>query len=336
MAPDLGGPLDDGELDGLIRRADLDDLVRHVDATCAARDWDHLVRVRDGARAAVDTGRQLWPIATLANHRLALWAPARAAVRALDDTARTFMPGPVSEILAVHHTWDDLAPHLPPGHDRSLVAHERALRGDRIPDGETSVLDMPFALQPWEPSYAPAGYGDDGVDSPSPLLPRPHGAAPRPAAELGILDDDETVTAFRMLVEPWTSQSNGAAQCAVVEGGIEEALALAGDGIPFAPVTPADALSVLAWAGASGGAHGRRRGLATGRSNAWWFLASFAGLAGARSTAPAELGAVVATLRCAVFAGADDSGAGAEWSLRLALEDPHEGVACLLVAEDFV
>ena len=335
MAADLGGPHDDGELDGLIRRADLDDLVRHVDATCAARDWDHLVRVRDRARAAVDTGRQLWPIATLANHRLALWAPARSAVRALDDTARTFMPGPVSEILAVHHTWDDLAPHLPPGHDRSLVAHERALRGDRITDGEMSVLDMPFALQPWEPAYVPANYRDDGVDSPAPLMPRPRVSAAAPATSPQILGDDDTVSAFRMLVEPWTSQSNGTAQCAVVEGGIEDALALAGDKLTLSPVTPADALSLLAWAGASGGAHGRRRGLATGRSNAWWFLATFAGLVDRQSFTHDELGAVVSSLRCAVFAGTDDA-TGGEWSLRLALEDPHEGVACLLAADDFV
>lgn len=334
MAPDLGGRHDDGGLDGLIRRADLDDLVRHVDATCAARAWDHLVRVRDGARAAVETGRQLWPIATLANHRLALWAPAGFAVRALDDTARTFMPGPVSEILAVHHTWEDLAPHLPPGHDRSLVAHERALRGDRIPDAEKSVLDMPFVLQPWEPAYVPAGYGDDGVDAPAPSLPRPHGTVHRSAHGPVVLDDDDTDTAFRLLMEPWTSQSNGTARCAVVEGGTTEALSLVDDTVRVAIVTPAEALSLLAWAGASGGAHGRRRGLATGRSNAWWFLASFAGITGARPFTPDELGAVVSSLRCAVFAGAEDA-PDADWSVRLVLEDPHEGVTCLLVADDF-
>lgn len=61
-------------LDELIQRADLDGLVRHVDDTCSSRDWDHLLRIRDDAHNAVKTGRQLWPIATLANYRLALWA----------------------------------------------------------------------------------------------------------------------------------------------------------------------------------------------------------------------------------------------------------------------
>ncbi|MFM8602348.1 MAG: hypothetical protein ACKODP_09770 [Actinomycetota bacterium] len=324
-----------GILDGLIHRADLDALVRHVDDTCSSRDWEHLVRIRDAARSAVGTGRQLWPITTLANHRLALWAPAHHAVRALDDTARTFMPGPVSEILAVHHTWDDLAPHLPRGHDRSLVAHERALRGDAVPGDEESVLDMPFVVQSWEPAYTAAAYGDDGVVDAAPVLPVSRRAAPAAGAPPVLLDDDETVTAFRSLMEVWTSQSNGTAWCSVVEGGIAEALALAGEGTLWEPVDGRDALSLLAWAGSSGGAHGRRRGLATGRSFAWWFLATFAGITGPRGFAPGELGEVVATLRCAVFGPPGAGGGDGEWSVRLVLEDPQEGVACIAVADDF-
>ena len=80
------------DLEQLVQRADLDGLVRHVDNTVADRDWDHLVRIRNASRSAVDTGRQLWPIATLANVRLALWAPAEYAVQSLDDHVRTFMP----------------------------------------------------------------------------------------------------------------------------------------------------------------------------------------------------------------------------------------------------
>jgi hypothetical protein len=37
------------------------------------------------------------------------------------------------------------------------------------------------------------------------------------------------------------------------------------------------AVAVMAWAGASGGAHGRRRGMASGRFAAWWALAALAG-----------------------------------------------------------
>ena len=44
----------------------------------------------------------------------------------------------------------------------------------------------------------------------------------------------------------------------------------------LAVLTPAEALAWLAWAGASGGAHGRRRGNAIGRFGAWWVLAALA------------------------------------------------------------
>ena len=65
MAPDLSAVNDD-DLDALIHRADLDGLVRMIDDRCSSRDWAGLLRLRDRARHAVETGRQLWPAATLA------------------------------------------------------------------------------------------------------------------------------------------------------------------------------------------------------------------------------------------------------------------------------
>ena len=319
------------ELDSLVQRADLDGLVRHVDATCASRDWPHLLRVRDRARTAVDTGRQLWPIATLANHRLALWAPAELAVRALDDTARTFMPGPVSEILAVHHGWAETEPHLAPGHDRSLFAHERSLRGDRVPPDEPSLIDVPVEVQDWEPRYVPAVYDDDGVDSPPPTSPpfddtvEPHGGEP--------IDDPETVTAFRVLMEPWTAQSNGTASCAVAEGGLPQALHAAGTGpCDVARIDHRTGLALLAWAGASGGAHGRRRGLATGRSNAWWFLAVLTGLHENWPCDPDELGDVMGQLEWWLWQAHGRPASG--WNMNLVLVDGDEGLSCAVSAHD--
>ena len=317
------------DLDALIHRADLDGLVRHVDDTCSSRDWDHLVRVRDAARSAVETGRQLWPIATLANYRLALWAPGDLAVRALDDTARTFMPGPVSEILAVHHTWEDLEPFLAPGHDRSLFAHERSLRGDVIDPAEPSLVDIPFALQPWEPHYEPARYDDNGVNSPAPRLPRPDVHVRTNEGEH--IDDPETDTAFRVLVDPWTSQSGGHARSATVEGGLHEALhALGTDECIAVRIDPADGMAQLAWAGATGAAHGKRRGLATGRSNAWWFVSVFAGLDDAWPCDPAELGEVIDGMEWWHWSTGDDSG----WNTNLVIVDNDEGLACALLAHD--
>ena len=45
------------------------------------------------------------------------------------------------------------------------------------------------------------------------------------------------------------------------------------------PLTAAEAVAWLAWAGASGGAHGRRRGAALGRFGALWVLAAILDLA---------------------------------------------------------
>ena len=75
----------DEPLDALIHRADLDGLVRMVDDRCSTSDWDGLLRLRDRARHAVETGRQLWPAATLAEYRLALLAPPPFVAAVLDE-----------------------------------------------------------------------------------------------------------------------------------------------------------------------------------------------------------------------------------------------------------
>jgi hypothetical protein len=315
----------------LVHRADIDGLVRHVDATCTSRDWHHLVEVRDAARAAVSTGRQLWPIATLANHRLALLAPAAHAVRALEDGSRLFMPGPVSEILAVHHDWEELSPHLPPGHDRSLVAHERALRGDTIDPGEPDVLEIGWVRRAWEPEYSLADYGDDGVDAPAPPATAPVDAAR--AVPARALDDPETVNAFRRLVEPWTAQSNGTAEAALAEGGALEALgALGRTDVRLAAVGAAEAVSLLAWAAASGGAHGKRRGAATGRAEAWWLLAVFTGLDEDWPCDPEWFDETVESLE--FHAWSHDGAPTTGWGLGLVVCDPTEGISLAMAASD--
>ena len=321
------------ELDQLIRRADLDELVRYVDSTCSARDWEHVLQIRNEARNAVNTGRQLWPIATLANFRLALWAPAELAVRALDDTARTFMPGPVSEIIAQYHQWDELDEHLADGHDRSLIAYERALRDDAIEPGEPTVLDIPFERQPWEPHYVAATYSDDGLDAPAPSLPSPVDDIDCEATES--IDDPDTVMAFRRLVESWTSQSNGEASIAVVEGELSQALGALGiTETSVARIAATQALAWLTWAGASGGAHGKRRGTATGRSDAWWFLATFTGLTDEWPVDADEFGDVLNELEYYVFR--DDAAPLGGWQLSLAIVDPSEGLSVAMRAHDSV
>ncbi len=318
-------------LEQLVQRADLDGLVRHVDNTVADRDWDHLVRIRNASRSAVDTGRQLWPIATLANVRLALWAPAEYAVQSLDDHVRTFMPGPVSEILAVHHTWDELAPLLANGHDRSLYAYERALRGDSVDIDEHGVLDIPILPCDWEPRYVVATYTDDGGEFPTPSMPD-RGDAVDDTDDFIVLDDVDVQSAFRQLMEPWTAQSNGQASCIMTQGGPSQALrALGVRDAELEPLTPPEALAWLAWAGASGGAHGKRRGAASGRFGAWWTLAAISGMSEDWPLDPDEFGEIVSQMN---FWWWDDDEARSGWELRIVIEDPEEEISCALRAAD--
>jgi hypothetical protein len=302
-----------------------------VDATVTSRDWDHLIRVRDASRAAVSTGRQLWPAATYANHCLALRAPGDRAVRALDDAARSFMIGPVSEILAASHTWDELAPHLPDGVDRVLVAHERAMRGDLGGADEPALLDIPVAPEPWEPDYAVAAYDEWRCDAPAP--PGPTSAHVNVECTPGEEAADPDLTAaFRQLVEPWTADSNGRAEIAVVDDGVSGALGCLGvHRVRLWQVDAAFAMNLLAWAGASGGAHGRRRGASTGRFGAWWLLAALGGITDRWPLSGGEAEDLAGELSWHAWdAGEPDTG----WSVRLAVHDPSDGVSCAMSAVD--
>jgi hypothetical protein len=243
------------------------------------------------------------------------------------------MPGPVSEIIAIHHRWEDLEPHLAYSHDRSLIAYERALRGDEIDTNEPELLDIPIAPQWWELAYTLATYNDDGVVCEPPALPRfsMHVTAVESSEDDAM--DDDTIDSFRRMMEPWTAQSNGSALAAVVEGGIEDALGAIGlRSARMTEISHGDALSYLAWAAASGGAFGKRRGIATGRSEAWWLLATFTGLDSPWPCDPEELGEVLESLNFYAFDGGNTHNSG--WGVHVVIEDPEEGLSCALSAHD--
>lgn len=335
--------IDDDQLDGLVHRADLDGLVRLVDDRCATRDWAGLRRLRDRSRAAVETGRQLWPAATLAEYRLALLAPADWAAGVVDEDSGRFTIGPLTEVIAERHSFAELAPHLPPGPRAAFIAHERVLRGERIDDRLTrdlpDVLELPFALMRWEPSYLVPEYSDDGVTDTAPAPVDARLYTPVEAAPGARLPDDETDDcrrALRDLVEPWTAQSNGRVDVAGVEGGPAEALhALGLRHASIVEIAPQDALARFAWAGASGGAHARRRGGALGRFAAWWTVVAITGVEHAPTTRLADLaddiGFALTDWRWWLF----DSGEPTlGWSLQLIAEDPLDGIAFALSAHD--
>jgi hypothetical protein len=336
MAVGLMPSHDDERLDELIHSVDLDGLVRMIDDRCSDRDWPGILRLRDRCLAATrETGRQLWPAATLAEYRLALLAPPEWAGLVLDGEAGRFTIGPLSEVVAVHHTWADLAPHLEALPVAMFVAHERAIRGEAIDPATLvdlpPVLDIPASLQPWEPDYPMSVYTDAGAEHPEPPAT---GTLADIATTTGgeVVDDDATELAVRSLVETWTAASTGRAEAICVEGTHLDALGALG--VRFARVTeiPADeALARIAWAGASGGAHGRRRGMAIGRFSMWWLLGAIGDLHDAWPPTNADIVHLLDALRWYRWDAHEPAGG---WRLQLVVHDTDDGVAWAINAAD--
>ena len=326
----------DDELDQLIHRADLDGLVRMIDDRSSARDWAGILRVRDRSRHAVDTGRQLWPAATLAEYRLALLAEPEFVAAVLDESdglSGRFTIGPLTEVAAQQHSWAELRAALSPGPRAAFVAHERALRGESIDGADLApVLDIPLVMQAWEPTYALATYSVAGAEFPMPDLPAAWSDV-APGVGADVLDDGVEL-AVRQLVEPWLTTSNGQLDVVCVSGTGADAIgALGVRRARWTELTPAAALAWLAWAGASGGAHGRRRGAASGRFGAWWTLAACGDVIDDWPLSPGELGDLAAELRWYRW---DAYEPALGWTLQLAVEDPTESVAWAILARDAV
>jgi hypothetical protein len=311
-------------------------LVRLVDARCASGDWAGLLRLRDRCAAATrETGRQLWPAATLAEYRLALLAPPEWAATVLDGEAGRFTIGPLSEVAAVHHTWADLAPHLERVPVATFVAHERSIRGEQIAprslEGLPPVLDIPVEMQAWEPHYPQSTYTDAGAEHPEPPMTAPLRAVTTATSGTRV-DDAATELAVRHLVEPWTSASTGRAEVVCVEGTYLDALGALGVRHARAvEITTDEALAWLAWSGASGGAHGRRRGMAHGRFAMWWVLGALGDLQDDWPPSSHDIEELLAELRWYRWDAHEPPGG---WRLQLAVEDESEGLAWAVNAVD--
>jgi hypothetical protein len=333
----------DGSLEALVQRADLDGLVRLVDDLTAAGDWDGLRTTRDRCRAAVATGRQLWPAATLGEYRLALLAPPEWAAPLITDDAGLFTIGPLTEVVAQYHAWTALADLLPATPGAAIVAHERVLRGERVDPASVAELpnpfDLPYRLADWEPSYAVATYSDNGVDAPAPPAPEAP-AAGRQATDPPVarVDDGDVELAVRQLVETWTASSNGRAEVVRVDGDIDDAVGALGLSTwTRRDMTLDSALAWLGWAGASGGAHGRRRGAALGRFGALWVLAALIARTDDWPIPLDLLGSEAGRLRWAWWDATVVHGVAAGqhgWRLQLAVEDLERRHAWAISAID--
>ncbi|MFM7124956.1 MAG: hypothetical protein ACKOE0_02000 [Actinomycetes bacterium] len=262
----------------LINRADLDGLIRLIDDYCETRSWHDLLGLRDACKAAVANGRQVWPASTLAEYRLALLAPAEIAVQVVGEQAGRFTMGPLTEVIAQNHQWSELSELLEPSPTSTYIAYECAIRGQSVEDELFPALESPLALLPMEANYALAEYHDNEAKFPTPALPEMGSAISVPASTATIIHDSSASTAFHQLADAWTTQSNGKLRLSCIEGSVLDALAaLDIQEARLSLLTPGEALAWLTWAGASGGAHGRRRGNALGRDAAWWTIAALTG-----------------------------------------------------------
>ncbi|MGH9033704.1 MAG: DUF6183 family protein, partial [Acidimicrobiia bacterium] len=278
---------------------------------------------------------QLWPAAAHAEYRLALEAPAPWAAAVLEEGAGRFAPGPLSEVAASTHTWEELAPHVQPGPLAVLTAHERAVRGEDV-TGVTipgpPVLDLPLRLEPWEPAYFLAEYHAHRAVFPGPQAPalEPVDLPARGASSYRRSGED--VDALLGVTAAWTAGSAGRAAAVVVDGDALAAVAALGASrARIARLAPADAVSTLAWAAASGGAHGRRPGAAPGRFAAWWVVGALGELLDDWPVEPATVGELAGRLHWFWW---DDGAPASGWAVTVAVEDPVTGRAWALAGHD--
>lgn len=308
-----------------IETSDTDELIRVVDGLCAGGDWDALVELRVRCQEALTRGRQLWGVDEHVRYRLALEAPGEWAGPAVSEGPARFSLGPLAEVAASTKTWADLSEHLGDGPERMTVAAERVVRGE---SAIGPIVDLPDQLLPWEPVYPKATYKSDKVETPAPPLPQLEEVTL--PGEVTLVADPESEAALSDLVLPWTDESNG--RCVVVSAAGDHRSAIRALGLIRARIGRLDTASAMAWmgwAGASGGAHGRRRGAAAGRFGAWWVLATLCDLSW--PPVPDEVGISIRGLDWHWF---DDGAPGTGWQLRLAIAHPVSGLAWAISAVD--
>lgn len=313
-----------------IEASDTDELVRIVDGHCESRAWEAMSELRRRCDEAVTRGKQLWGVSEYIRYRYALDAPGDWAGPAVSEGRARFALGPLSEVAASTKTWADLEPHLTPGPERAMVAHERVIRGEDLTsaDVDRMVLELPLRLEPWEPGYQIPRYRPDRIEvtSPDPPPISVTDAAEHPPP----VDDPDGTRALRSLVDHWVQGSNGRVDVTCVDGDHRAAIAALGvERFGTHRIDPSVALAWMAWAAADGGAHGRRRGAGLGRFSAWWTAHELAGLDW--PVEPEELGEAIQSLAWHLWSdGSSDTG----WSLRLAVTSPTEAMSWALRAVD--
>jgi hypothetical protein len=308
-----------------IESSDTDELLRVVDGLCENEEWDELVELKERCREGVGRGKQLWGVEEHIRYRLTLEAPPAWAGAALNEGEARFALGPLPEVAASTKTWIELDAYLDDGPWRGVTAAERVVRGEPATE---AIADLPNRLVEWEPDYPLAKYRSDKVEAPSPQPPKV--AAVDLPAKFTTIEDHQSEGALFDLVQPWVTESNGRSEVSAVEGTALHAMrALGITRARVGRLSDREALRWMAWAGASGGAHGHRRGAAAGRYGVWWAIATLSDLDWPAD--PDQMGKALENLRFYWF---DDGSPGTGWQLRIAIEDVHSGLAWAISAVD--
>ena len=149
-----------------------------------------------------------------------------------------------------------------------MVGHERSIRGDIVAEPTSTAMCSAClsTQQPWEPTYPLAEYKSDRAAFPDDIHEIPMDWVRSPGGRR-TRAEDALCDVLMDLVKPWWEDSQGKAEVVTVDGTIEEAIrALGPHRVRMADVTPGQAMEAMAWAGASGGGHGRRQGHTDGAS----------------------------------------------------------------------
>ncbi len=97
----------------------------------------------------------------------------------------------------------------------------------------------------------------------------------------------------------------------------------------MAPVGAGEAVALIGWAAASGGAYGRRRGAPIGRFAAWWLIAALVDLEW--PVAPERMAEAAAALEWQVWEPLD---LAPGWSASITIASVEHGLAWALEAHD--
>ncbi|MFQ5517725.1 MAG: hypothetical protein ACE5E8_09135 [Acidimicrobiia bacterium] len=321
-------------LSDLIEANDPDGLLRHIETLVTSRVWEGIVEVRDRCNEAVGRGKELWGVAAYAEYRLALDAPGEWAAQVLREGTGRHGLGPLWEVAASTHPYLELVGGIADGRMRTLVAAERTLRGEDLSDADGLELDLlgtPVTLASFESHYRPATYRSDRVEAPEPELRTSFGHVECVPGDAG--DPDEVTEALYGLVAPWAEQSTGSCLLSAVIGGAGDAFGVLHPGeVRAVDLDASEALALMAWAGASGGTFGRRRGGDVGRSLAWWVVAAAAGFTDQWPLRPRLMEEGLAGLQWIRF----DPGPVGGWQLHVAVADRNANRAWAVSAVDRV